>query len=97
MPEFFQTRMGQQFYDSTMPRIAEALEKLVTSLEKPQTAKHTIEIRLWGGSLNKVDGIPEGTTVKIVEMKPPDTIDADALNDKGYHVTSLTSRDNEED
>lgn len=27
-PEFFQTRMGIKFYESTMPRIAEALEKI---------------------------------------------------------------------
>lgn len=28
-PEFFQTRMGQIFFESTMPRIAQALEQLV--------------------------------------------------------------------
>ena len=30
-PEFFQTKMGQRFYQSTMPRIAEALEKLANN------------------------------------------------------------------
>jgi len=31
--QFFQTRMGQQFYDGTMPKIAEALERIATALE----------------------------------------------------------------
>lgn len=28
-PEFFQTRMGQKFYEGTMPRIAYNMEKLI--------------------------------------------------------------------
>lgn len=32
MTEFFQTKMGQQFYDGTMPRIARALESIAASL-----------------------------------------------------------------
>jgi len=30
-PKFFETRMGQKFYDGTMPRLANAAEKLVES------------------------------------------------------------------
>jgi hypothetical protein len=33
MPEFFETRMGQQFYDGTMKRLAHAAESIATSLE----------------------------------------------------------------
>ena len=33
-PEFFQTRMGQAFYEGTMPRIAKALERIADALEK---------------------------------------------------------------
>jgi hypothetical protein len=33
MSEFFHTRMGQTFYDSTMPRIAKALEQIAAKLE----------------------------------------------------------------
>jgi hypothetical protein len=33
-PEFFQTIMGRQFYDGTLPRIAQALERIATALEK---------------------------------------------------------------
>lgn len=33
MPEFFQTIMGQRFYESTMPRIAKALERLADAAE----------------------------------------------------------------
>lgn len=34
MPEFFQTLMGQKFYESTMPRIAAALEALAEKQPK---------------------------------------------------------------
>jgi len=32
-PEFFQTSMGQRFYQKTMPDIAEQLEKMNKNLE----------------------------------------------------------------
>jgi hypothetical protein len=35
-PEFFQTVMGKQFYDGTMPRIAKALERIADAMEKQQ-------------------------------------------------------------
>jgi hypothetical protein len=31
--EFFKTRMGQRFYEATMPKIADQLERLNTNLE----------------------------------------------------------------
>jgi hypothetical protein len=31
--QLFQTRMGQQFYDGTMPKIAAALDRIATALE----------------------------------------------------------------
>lgn len=34
MPQFFETKMGQQFYDGTMRRVAHALESIATSLER---------------------------------------------------------------
>ena len=33
MVQFFETRMGQRFYGSTMPRIADALEKIAEHLD----------------------------------------------------------------
>lgn len=32
-PEFFQTRMGQTFYEGTLPRMVKALERIATALE----------------------------------------------------------------
>jgi len=32
-PEFFSTRMGQRFYEATMPKVADQLERLNTNLE----------------------------------------------------------------
>ena len=31
--DFFRTRMGQRFYEATMPRIADQLERMNTNLE----------------------------------------------------------------
>jgi hypothetical protein len=36
MVDFFQTKMGRMFFDSTMPRIAKALEELASKLS-PET------------------------------------------------------------
>lgn len=33
-PQFFETRMGHQFYEGTMPRIANALERIAVALER---------------------------------------------------------------
>ena len=33
-PEFFQTGLGRKFYQSDVPRIASALEKIAESLQK---------------------------------------------------------------
>ena len=32
-PEFFQTRMGQRFFEATAPKVAEQLERLNANLE----------------------------------------------------------------
>jgi len=39
-PQFFETRMGQHFYDHTVPRIADALEQIAKALvvQKPKPA-----------------------------------------------------------
>lgn len=36
-PEFFQTRMGQKFFEGTMPRIADALTTIAERLEPTHT------------------------------------------------------------
>jgi Skp family chaperone for outer membrane proteins len=33
MSEFFRTRMGQRFYEATMPKIADQLERLNANIE----------------------------------------------------------------
>ena len=38
MVEFFQTRMGQRFYESTAPRIASALERIADNMEQQPVA-----------------------------------------------------------
>src|SRR5262245_58946234 len=45
MPDFFQTRMGQTFYDGTMPRLARAAEKIAVALER-RTAADALVARL---------------------------------------------------
>ena len=34
MSDFFRTRMGQVFFESTMPRIAKALERIADALDR---------------------------------------------------------------
>jgi hypothetical protein len=40
MAQFFETKMGQQFYDGTMPRIAKALEAIAKQLELKGVLEH---------------------------------------------------------
>lgn len=42
--EFFQTQMGHKFYESTMPRIAEALEDISKKLESRKQSVYNEEI-----------------------------------------------------
>jgi hypothetical protein len=37
-PQFFQTRMGQKFFEVTMPKVAEELERLNSTLQPIATA-----------------------------------------------------------
>lgn len=45
MTEFFHAIMGHKFYESTMPRIATALEKIAMKLETP-APDHTLHPHL---------------------------------------------------
>lgn len=40
-PKFFETKMGKQFYDGTMPRIAAALERIAAALEAQTNTRAT--------------------------------------------------------
>lgn len=36
MTEFYQTRMGHQFYEGTVPRLVRAIERVADALEAPK-------------------------------------------------------------
>ena len=38
-PQFFQTRMGQTFYEGTMPKLARAVEALMAELKRQNDLK----------------------------------------------------------
>ena len=38
-PQFFQTRMGQKYFESTAPRIADALENIAKELKRQNDQK----------------------------------------------------------
>jgi len=40
-PQFFQTRMGQKFFEGTMPRIAKVLEEIADELKRANDLKET--------------------------------------------------------
>jgi len=39
MPEFFQTRMGQTFFEGTVPRIAKSLAEIAKELKRQNDLK----------------------------------------------------------
>ena len=44
MNDFFRTRMGQKFYESSAPRIARALESIAESLEKMTNPTQVVSV-----------------------------------------------------
>ncbi len=40
-PEFFQTRMGHRFFESTLPRLVDVLEKIAKELELKRIKEST--------------------------------------------------------
>ena len=56
-PEFFSTRMGQRFYEATMPKVADQLERLNSNLEALVTElRLQREERRSGADEKKADG-----------------------------------------
>jgi hypothetical protein len=49
-PSFFQTLMGRQFFDATMPRLAKALERIAERLEQPPAAPRVVVVVTDGGA-----------------------------------------------
>jgi hypothetical protein len=43
-PEFFQTRMGQKFFESDVPRIARALESIAEKFSAPEKVEQVLPV-----------------------------------------------------
>ena len=67
MVEFFQTRMGQRYYESTAPRIASALERIADNMEKAE--KQPVASAEEGLSF---DGITKAIDATIPALKTVD-------------------------
>jgi hypothetical protein len=96
-PEFFQTRMGQKFYDATMPRLAKAVEKLVKEMERQNDLKE-IEMGLQprpakdpdfvAEMVKRMDGKAELILKGSVEVQKA-CDDSDALEQHGIELSTL--------
>jgi hypothetical protein len=67
-PEFFQTRMGQVFYEHTMPNIAKAIEHLATVIEKEDEAS------LYSADGKKIQKLGELTKETILKYTSEDEL-----------------------
>jgi hypothetical protein len=45
MSDFYKTRAGMQFYQGTMPKIAEALERIADTLDKQVTLLELLNMK----------------------------------------------------
>jgi hypothetical protein len=43
-PQFFETKMGRQFYDSTMPRLVQAVERVADGLRDERAMDSIAEL-----------------------------------------------------
>jgi len=78
-PEFFQTRMGQKFYEHDVPQISEALQALAKCVEPLQTIAKGLQrvpslnppfvaIYVKGGVVQSVHASPAGVQVEVFDM-----------------------------
>lgn len=65
MPEFFQTQMGHKFFDSTMPRLVTALERIAEATTRPQTERPAECIRDALGRVVKIMACQKDTDAVI--------------------------------
>jgi hypothetical protein len=66
MPEFFETRMGKTFYESTLPRIVTALERIAAAMETQTPASLQ-------GVLDTIEKDPalKASIVGLMKPEPP--------------------------
>ncbi len=59
-PELWQTMMGRQLIDGTMPRIAKALERIADALEEAnkRSAEDTAAMSKFNDSVNEIINTP---------------------------------------
>ena len=61
MPQLHETRMGMKLMESTLPRIAGSLERIVTALEKEKTEEQTWKEKAFSDDITKALEILEGS------------------------------------
>lgn len=61
-PKFFQTVMGKRFYESDVPRLVKALERIAKALERTDEPHpdEPIDVKLTKKGLEATKGRPEG-------------------------------------
>src|SRR5580765_956805 len=83
--QFFQTRMGQQFYDGTLPKIAKALERIAGALEArhqaakpnpPTGTRFTLTVHITAGSAAAAQALRNEVVGAIEDAHEARTIDA---------------------
>ena len=98
-PEFFQTRMGQVFYEGTMPRLVKALEEIAVGLgpkivivpEKPSSGD---KVQRSTDELQGLQGWTDETLLELVLQWVDKSGQADALLD---HLQEIADEENEEE
>jgi hypothetical protein len=91
MTDFFQTVMGRQFYDGTMPRIARGLEQLNENLEKMMAKSPAKKDEISGVPVNgPPDWYNERIDTAVQQMKDLGETAASTL---AVHITEVFNGD----
>ena len=86
-PEFFQTPMGHKFYQSDVPRIADALEKIADRLETEDVSKKADIYRVFGNGCVELKSDFVGQLIDVVE---------DFLESKGVVIENPEKTDSDD-
>lgn len=71
MADFFQTRMGLVFFESTVPRIAKALERIADAMEREESALGRLGEKPQAAARNVAELSPTSVEVRCPGCKMP--------------------------
>lgn len=67
--DFFQTRMGHEFFEGRMPQLIKALEKLAKKGEEEEVCVHTFTQSGWNTADDEINAFIKQNAKRVIDVK----------------------------